>query len=178
MACDDTTKAAVSGACGGGGSSSVGAKMGCAASKPSVSDESVAMRRRGPRASMVAGGKAEAFKDPHASEAQRVLASSGSVTLPVSAAAASPASPGGFSLRYAYISQRGYYPDAPNKANQDAVCAVECLGGSRGARRGGINMTDRLPDCRWTGSWHCSPPLALLPSVAHCCGYHMHTACS
>lgn len=26
----------------------------------------------------------------------------------------------GYTLRYAYVSQRGYYPDAPNKANQDS----------------------------------------------------------
>jgi hypothetical protein len=32
-------------------------------------------------------------------------------------------------LRYAYISQRGFYPDSPDKANQDAVFVVESVGG-------------------------------------------------
>lgn len=28
----------------------------------------------------------------------------------------------GITLRYAYVSQRGYYPDSPDKANQDSYC--------------------------------------------------------
>lgn len=27
-----------------------------------------------------------------------------------------------FSIEYAYVSQRGYYPEAPNKTNQDTYC--------------------------------------------------------
>jgi serine/threonine protein phosphatase PrpC len=27
-----------------------------------------------------------------------------------------------FSIEYAYVSQRGYYPEAPNKSNQDTYC--------------------------------------------------------
>ncbi|GAB4819083.1 hypothetical protein N2152v2_006129 [Parachlorella kessleri] len=32
-------------------------------------------------------------------------------------------------IKYAFLSQRGYYPDAPDKANQDTCCATEQLGG-------------------------------------------------
>lgn len=32
-------------------------------------------------------------------------------------------------VQYAFYSQRGFYPDAPDKANQDAACAIEKLGG-------------------------------------------------
>lgn len=60
-----------------------------------------------------------------ATDAQRAVATTGTVVLPMPAAA-------GFSVRYAYISQRGYYPDAPDKTNQDAVCAAERLGGNPG----------------------------------------------
>ncbi len=28
----------------------------------------------------------------------------------------------GYTIRYAYVSQRGYYPDHPDKLNQDAFC--------------------------------------------------------
>ena len=35
----------------------------------------------------------------------------------------------GYRLRYAYISQRGFYPETPLKANQDAVDAKENFGG-------------------------------------------------
>lgn len=28
----------------------------------------------------------------------------------------------GYTIRYAYVSQRGYYPDSPDKANQDSFC--------------------------------------------------------
>ena len=35
----------------------------------------------------------------------------------------------GYAIRYAFVSQRGYYPDAPDKANQDAFCAHACFGG-------------------------------------------------
>lgn len=58
-------------------------------------------------------------------EAARVIATAPADPLPVPAA--------GCSLRYATLSQRGYYPDAPNKANQDAVLVQERLGGSAGA---------------------------------------------
>lgn len=100
--------------------------MGCGVSKQlqSVADDSAAMRRRGPRASMVAG-KVEHIADPSAKEAQRVVTSNGTVTLPASSA--------GYTLRYAYVSQRGYYPDSPDKTNQDAVCTAENLGDSSGA---------------------------------------------
>jgi hypothetical protein len=37
--------------------------------------------------------------------------------------------PAGFSLRYAYVSQRGYYPDSPDKPNQDAFCVHTNLAG-------------------------------------------------
>lgn len=29
-----------------------------------------------------------------------------------------------FSIEYAYVSQRGYYPETPNKANQDTFCVL------------------------------------------------------
>lgn len=32
---------------------------------------------------------------------------------------------GGVTMRYASLSQRGFYPDAPNKANQDSYCVME-----------------------------------------------------
>eukprot|EP00536_Pseudo-nitzschia_multiseries_P002530 jgi/Psemu1/183680/e_gw1.34.202.1 len=35
---------------------------------------------------------------------------------------------GGLRLKYAYVSQRGYYPDSPNKANQDSYSVVERFG--------------------------------------------------
>ncbi|CAL5228982.1 g12217 [Coccomyxa viridis] len=35
----------------------------------------------------------------------------------------------GLSLRYAFVSQRGYYPEALQKANQDAVCAYRRFAG-------------------------------------------------
>eukprot|EP00537_Pseudo-nitzschia_pungens_P005841 CAMPEP_0172371138 /NCGR_PEP_ID=MMETSP1060-20121228/41277_1 /TAXON_ID=37318 /ORGANISM="Pseudo-nitzschia pungens, Strain cf. cingulata" /LENGTH=747 /DNA_ID=CAMNT_0013096661 /DNA_START=139 /DNA_END=2382 /DNA_ORIENTATION=- len=35
---------------------------------------------------------------------------------------------GGLRLKYAYFSQRGYYPDNPNKANQDSYSVVERFG--------------------------------------------------
>ena len=36
----------------------------------------------------------------------------------------------GYSLRYAYLSQRGYYPEDLYKANQDAFKIVENFGGN------------------------------------------------
>lgn len=33
--------------------------------------------------------------------------------------------PSGYTIRYAYVSQRGYYPETPSKANQDAVIAYK-----------------------------------------------------
>lgn len=35
----------------------------------------------------------------------------------------------GYSIRFAYVTQRGYYPDAPEKANQDALCIHPQFGG-------------------------------------------------
>eukprot|EP00195_Chlamydomonas_chlamydogama_P010756 CAMPEP_0202906016 /NCGR_PEP_ID=MMETSP1392-20130828/37031_1 /ASSEMBLY_ACC=CAM_ASM_000868 /TAXON_ID=225041 /ORGANISM="Chlamydomonas chlamydogama, Strain SAG 11-48b" /LENGTH=1079 /DNA_ID=CAMNT_0049594355 /DNA_START=194 /DNA_END=3430 /DNA_ORIENTATION=- len=35
----------------------------------------------------------------------------------------------GFTLRYAFVSQRGYYPDSPDKANQDSLCIHPHFGG-------------------------------------------------
>lgn len=37
---------------------------------------------------------------------------------------------GGLRLRYAFLSQKGYYPDDPNKANQDAYSITERFGGA------------------------------------------------
>jgi len=37
----------------------------------------------------------------------------------------SPGAPSGVAIHYAYLSQRGHYPDQPNKANQDAVLVKE-----------------------------------------------------
>lgn len=54
-------------------------------------------------------------------EVARVVATAPAEPLHVPAA--------GCTLRYATLSQRGYYPDTPNKANQDAVVVVERLGG-------------------------------------------------
>ncbi|KAG2485550.1 hypothetical protein HYH03_015717 [Edaphochlamys debaryana] len=33
-----------------------------------------------------------------------------------------------YTIRYAFVSQRGYYPDAPNKANQDSLCVHTYFG--------------------------------------------------
>lgn len=85
------------------------------------------MRKRGARASIVTG-QVEKIVDAAAPAAQRLVASNGSVALE------QPGAP--FSLRYAHFSQRGYYPDAPDKTNQDAVRAAERLGGHAGARAG------------------------------------------
>lgn len=35
----------------------------------------------------------------------------------------------GYTIRYAYVSQRGYYPDAPTKANQDSFGVHTYFGG-------------------------------------------------
>ncbi|CAI5496262.1 unnamed protein product [Closterium sp. Naga37s-1] len=35
----------------------------------------------------------------------------------------------GFWLRFSYLTQRGYYPEAPGKANQDSFCVVPQFGG-------------------------------------------------
>lgn len=96
--------------------------MGCSSSKP-VADDSAMMRRRARGSMAMAGLKTELAKDSaQAAEATRVDATNGSVVL--------RQPPGvGLGMRYAYISQRGYYPDAPDKTNQDAVAATERLGG-------------------------------------------------
>ncbi len=73
---------------------------------------------------VAAGYKTELFTDPAAKEAQRLLASNGTVTLPQPGA--------GLTIRYAFISQRGYYPDSPDKTNQDAACTAERLCGNAG----------------------------------------------
>lgn len=78
---------------------------------------------------MVAG-KTEVATDPSSKEAQRMVASNGSVTLP------QPAS--GYTMRYAFISQRGFYPDSPDKSNQDAALAEENLGGNSGMHLFGV----------------------------------------
>lgn len=101
--------------------------MGCAGSKggsPVADDSAAVMRaRRGARASIVSTQyKVETVKDAGAVEAQRLVASTGSLPLHLPAA--------GLHLRYAFLSQRGYYPDSPDKANQDAVRAAEGLGGN------------------------------------------------
>lgn len=35
----------------------------------------------------------------------------------------------GYTIRFAYVTQRGYYPDSPDKANQDALCMHPQFGG-------------------------------------------------
>lgn len=35
----------------------------------------------------------------------------------------------GVTIRYAFVSQRGYYPDSPDKANQDSLCIHTHFGG-------------------------------------------------
>jgi hypothetical protein len=52
---------------------------------------------------------------------ERLVTSEGtqSVTLPRS----------GYTIRYAYVSQRGYYPDSPDKANQDSFCVHTSFNG-------------------------------------------------
>jgi hypothetical protein len=35
----------------------------------------------------------------------------------------------GCTLRYAYVTQRGYYPEAPDKTNQDSFCVMTNFGG-------------------------------------------------
>ncbi|KAL4426116.1 hypothetical protein ABPG77_002702 [Micractinium sp. CCAP 211/92] len=96
--------------------------MGCSSSKP-VADDSAIMRRRARGSMAMVGLKTEVAKDAaQAAEATRVDATNGSVALRLP--------PGtGLGVRYAYISQRGYYPDAPDKTNQDGVSATERLGG-------------------------------------------------
>lgn len=99
--------------------------MGCSSSKP-VADDSAMMRRRARGSMAMAGLKTELAKDSaQAAEATRVDASAGSVVLRLPPSA-------GLNVRYAYISQRGYYPDAPDKTNQDAVSVTERLGGQPG----------------------------------------------
>lgn len=111
--------------------------MGCTSSKQRVAEvqepDAKALRaKRGARASIVSAGyKVETAKDGAAvTEAQKPVASSGAVTVAPPPGAAASGVP---TVRYAYLSQRGYYPDAPNKTNQDAVHAEERLGGAPGA---------------------------------------------
>lgn len=35
----------------------------------------------------------------------------------------------GYTIRYAYVSQRGYYPDSPDKQNQDSFCVHTAFNG-------------------------------------------------
>ena len=35
----------------------------------------------------------------------------------------------GVTIKYAFVSQRGYYPDSPDKANQDSLCVHTHFGG-------------------------------------------------
>ena len=37
---------------------------------------------------------------------------------------------GGYSIRYSSLTKRGYYPEAPNKANQDSFCVGATFGGN------------------------------------------------
>lgn len=106
--------------------------MGCGNSKGIRMDEQphsptgnspttpLAARQRAPRASLISSyTKVEIAKSP----ARSVESPSGTTSPPV------PAAGPRARLHYAYVSQRGYYPDQPDKANQDAVCVVERLGG-------------------------------------------------
>lgn len=43
-----------------------------------------------------------------------------------------------YKLRYAYVSQRGYYPEALDKANQDSFCALPKFGGKEGEHFFGV----------------------------------------
>jgi serine/threonine protein phosphatase PrpC len=54
----------------------------------------------------------------------RLLSSAGTQTVALPGA--------GFSVRYAFASLRGYYPEALNKPNQDAVCAHAAFGRAAG----------------------------------------------
>jgi hypothetical protein len=49
-----------------------------------------------------------------------------------------PGAPSGVALHYAYLSQRGHYPDQPNKANQDAVLIRENVNGVPGHHLMGV----------------------------------------
>lgn len=35
----------------------------------------------------------------------------------------------GYTIRYAYVNQRGYYPDSPDKQNQDSFCVHTAFNG-------------------------------------------------
>jgi serine/threonine protein phosphatase PrpC/CRP-like cAMP-binding protein len=50
----------------------------------------------------------------------------------------------GFKLRYAFVSQRGHYPDDPYKANQDAYCIHEKLGVNSKDSKDGDTAEDGL----------------------------------
>ena len=39
---------------------------------------------------------------------------------------------GGLRVKFAFVTQRGYYPEALDKANQDAVCVKKDFGGIPG----------------------------------------------
>ena len=49
-----------------------------------------------------------------------------------------PGSPSGVAIHYAYLSQRGHYPDQPNKANQDAILIRENVNGLPGQHLMGV----------------------------------------
>jgi len=45
---------------------------------------------------------------------------------------------GSYTINYAYVSQRGYYPESLNKANQDAFCVHENFGGAKNSQFFGV----------------------------------------
>ena len=103
--------------------------MGCLGSKlvqeptsPSSKETLPLSRPRGGRASMIGSFESlEKTKDQ-----ARLVSSEGTRAVP-RLSAGSP-----LAIQYAFVSQRGYYPDHLDKANQDAVAAAERLGGRAG----------------------------------------------
>lgn len=85
--------------------------------------------RRSARASMVGAFN----QDETAKDQARVVTSNGSRMVLLGPSPSCCTASGGPQLRYAFVSQRGFYPEAPDKANQDTVATVERLGGAADA---------------------------------------------
>lgn len=114
--------------------------MGCSASKlvaaepdprgeQGKGDEKTPPPRRPVQARLSLAGGFNQFEKVKG-EVASVTSGSGAAATDLGGAAAGP--PQQLQMRYAHLSQRGYYPDHPNKANQDAVLVETGLAGDAG----------------------------------------------
>ncbi|CAN0017147.1 unnamed protein product, partial [Heterosigma akashiwo] len=81
-------------------------------------------------------GSVDEYEEGPLSEAQivkRIVACERTLVAPMATASGHP-----YTLRYAYVSQRGYYPNALDKENQDAFSVVTSVNGCRHAHLFGV----------------------------------------